>query len=200
MTEGGGVSDPPRRQMRCNPSDLDFEPFKSDTKAVTEFDCGNKDLNDFLCTDEVRKYQNELLGRTTLVYHRGNLAAYFTVYNHTLRLEYLKSFKSFTKFGEYHSDGIPSLAIGRLAVDRNWQGKGIGSAIILKIARNALYGKACAGARLLIVQAKEEVVGFYSTLGFQFVADTRNERKRYKEKGTRTMFLDLAVLKKEIEG
>ena len=63
-----------------------------------------------------------------------------------------------------------------------------------------MYGKACAGARLLIVQAKEEVVGFYSTLGFQFVADTRNERKRYKEKGTRTMFLDLAVLKKEIEG
>lgn len=186
--------------MKLNPSDLDFEPFKSDTKAVTEFDCGNKDLNDFLCTDEVRKYQDELLGRTVLVYHRGNLVAYYTVYNHTLRLEYLKSYKSFTRLGEYHADGIPSLAIGRLAVDKNWQGRGVGSAIVLKIARNALYGKACAGARLLIVQAKEEAVDFYGHLGFQFVSDTRSERQRYKERGTRTMFLDLAALKKEIEG
>jgi len=186
--------------MKCDPSDLNFEPFKSDTKAVIEFDCGNKALNDFLCTDEVRKYQEELLGRTTLVYHRGNLIAYYTIYNHTLRLEYLKSYKSFARLGEYHSDGIPSLAIGRLAVERNWHRKGVGSAIILKIARNALYGKACAGARLLIVQAKEEAVDFYKHLGFQFVSDTRSERQRYKERGTRTMFLDLAALKKEIEG
>jgi GNAT superfamily N-acetyltransferase len=185
--------------MKHDPSEFDFEPFKSDTKAVVEFDCGNKDLNDFLCTDEVRKYQDELLGRTVLVYHQGSLIAYYTVYNHTIRLDYLKTYKSFTKLGEYHSDGIPSLAIGRLAVDKHWQRKGVGSAIVLKIARNALYGKACAGARLLIVQAKEDAVAFYKHLGFEFVSDTRNERKRYKEKGTRTMFLDLAILKKDIE-
>jgi ribosomal protein S18 acetylase RimI-like enzyme len=179
---------------------LKFEPFKSDTTLVKSFDCESKELNDFLCTDEVENFENELLGKTTLVFCNGALVGYYTLYSTMLRLDYLKSYKSFSKLGELHSDGVPSLAIGRLAVDKEWKDQGIGSYIILKIAMDALYDPNRPGARLLLVQAKEKAFPFYIKLGFQFVSDTKSELKRYKAKGTRTMFLDLAALKKDIDG
>jgi len=179
---------------------LKFEPFKADTTAVKTFDCGSKELNDFLCTNEVNDFENELMGKTTLVFCQGTLVGYYTLYSTMLRLDYLKTFKSFAKLAELHADGIPSLAIGRLAVDNGWQDQGIGSYIVLKIAMDALFSPDRAGSRLLLVQAKKDAFPFYEKLGFQFTVDTKSEQKRFKARGTRTMFLDLAVLKKDIKG
>ena len=39
---------------------LRFEPFTSDSLQVKSFDCGNKDRNDFLCTEEVAKYSERI--------------------------------------------------------------------------------------------------------------------------------------------
>ncbi len=46
-----------------------------ETRNVQSFDCGDKDLNDFLCTEEVARYDRENLGRTYLAYYEGDLAA-----------------------------------------------------------------------------------------------------------------------------
>jgi hypothetical protein len=43
---------------------LRFEPFTSDSLQVKSFDCGNKDLNDFLCTEEVAKYSERMANKT----------------------------------------------------------------------------------------------------------------------------------------
>jgi hypothetical protein len=43
---------------------LRFEPFTSDSLQIKFFDCGNKDLNDLLCTEEVAKY-SERIAKTT---------------------------------------------------------------------------------------------------------------------------------------
>ena len=47
---------------------LVIEPFKSDIRKTFEFDCGQPSLNDFLCSDEVYNYQEQLLGKTFLVF------------------------------------------------------------------------------------------------------------------------------------
>lgn len=173
---------------------LRFEPFRTNSLAVKSFDCGNKDLNDFLCTDEVGKYESEYLGKTTLVYYDGELIAYYTVSNDLLRKEYLQTFRSFTKLGEYRLEGIPAITIGRLAVDKKWQNRGIGRTIIQRIAMYALDTSKYSGTRLLLVQSKQEAFDFYKALGFDFVADTRREKQRFKARGTRTMFFDIKAL------
>lgn len=163
---------------------LEIVRFKENL-AVKSFDCGNRDLNDFLCTSEVSKYEKENLGKTYLAYHRGKLVAYFTISWDGLRVEYLKSVKSFSRFGEMKVETIPAIKIGRLATDKRWQGKGIGRHIVRYIAGMALESQGA--ARLLILQTKPESVEFYRKLGFQFAYETKRERGRIN----RTMFIDL---------
>lgn len=47
------------------------------------------------------------------------------------------------------------------------------------------------GIRFILVQAKKEAFNFYLKYGFDFVAGTNEEEKRFKARGTRTMFFDL---------
>ncbi len=181
-------------EIEIDPTKLEFEPFYTDSQPVKSFDCGNKDLNDFLCLDEVREYEKELFGKTTLVYYKGNLVAYYTISNDQLRKEYVKSHHGFSNLSEYHLEGIPAITIGRLAVDTNWQNKGIGRVIIQRIAMICLDNSKYLGIRLLLVQAKEEAFNFYEKLGFKFVVETKRENKRYRAKGTRTMYFDIKSL------
>lgn len=177
-----------------DPYKFSFESFKSESTAVRLFDCGNKDLNTFLRSDEVANYEKELLGKTTLVFYDGNLVGYYTISNGSLRTEYLKTWRSFTKAGEVHLNAIPCLIIGRLAVDKRWQNRGIGRAVMQRITIHALDCSKHSGIRLLVVQAKKEATDFYKKLGFDFVFETSEEKKRFKARNTRTMFFDLQEL------
>ena len=60
---------------------------------------------------------------------------------------------------------IPSLLLGRLAIDQAWQGKGLGRAILKDIVRRAL--RSDAAARLIIVNAISPTAeAFYLKHGF----------------------------------
>ena len=109
--------------------------------------------------------------------------------------EYLdsKKTKSLSRLGEFRLQEIPSITIGRLAVQKEWQGKGIGRTIMFHIVDQALSTLGVAGVRLLLVQAKVNAFDFYEKMGFQFVKLTRKERQRIKT-GSRTMFFDLTQL------
>jgi predicted GNAT family N-acyltransferase len=168
---------------------LRIENFR-ETRDVVSFDCGSKELNDFLCTEEVSEYTREGLGKTYLVYlqEEGRLVAYFTICADSLRVEYLKTVKSFSKFAAMKMDAIPGVKIGRLAVDKEYKFRDIGSHLMRYIGGLALATPMA--ARLLIVQAKPTSVEFYQKFGFEFVTETKRERKRENK----TMFLDLWTL------
>ena len=55
--------------------------------------------------------------------------------------------------------------IGRMAVLREWRGRGVGSAILDRLQRCALDS----GLQRVCVHARLEVAGFYSRAGFQAV-------------------------------
>ncbi len=170
---------------------LSVEPFW-ETQRVRNFDCGNKDLNDFLNTEEVERYDQEGLGRTYLVFYEGQPVAYFTVSFDGLRVEYLRTWKSFSRLSEMKLDSIPALKIGRLAVDTQYQKRGIGRALLNYIAGMALETRGKMGVRLLILQAKPDSIEFYGKCGFQLTFETRRERSRRH----RTMFFDLHALER----
>lgn len=180
---------------RVDEGELEYEPFRRETHAVRNFDCGEKDLDDFLNSEEVESYERENFGRTTLVYHRGELVGYFTTATANLRVEKLKAKKGkvFYKSRELHLEDVPALMIGRFAVQTRWKRRGIGKAMMRHIVGMAFALNELHACRLLILNAKpnEESVRFYRAMKFEFTDDHAEKNRRNK-----TMFLDL----KELEG
>jgi GNAT superfamily N-acetyltransferase len=165
------------------------EPFH-ETQRVKGFTCGNKELDDFPNTKEVQEFDEAGLGKTYLVFYDGELIAYYTITNDGLRAEYLKTVKSFSKTAEEKVDAFPAVKIGRLAVAKEWQSRGVGRHLLGDIVAEALFQGQRSGVRLLILEAKPEAIPFYEKCGFKLTRETKRERNR----ANRTMFLDLQAL------
>ena len=62
---------------------------------------------------------------------------------------------------------VPLLLIGRLAVDAAWQGRGVGSALLIDALRRCLAASEIAGARGVVAHAIDDVAAdFYERHGF----------------------------------
>ena len=62
---------------------------------------------------------------------------------------------------------IPLLLIGRLAVDSEWRGRGLGSALLVDAVRRCLAASEIAGARGVVAHAIDDAaVSFYERHGF----------------------------------
>lgn len=170
-----------------------FEPYNRG-RDVLGFDCGDKGLNDFIHRpEEVADFQDDGLGATTLVYCHGQLVGFFTLYNSSLELKYVESkklAKAFKKREKEIITNIPAIAIGRFAVDKRVQGKGVGRCMMRFIVGKALSQTDIA-VRLLILQALPDAQPFYQRRGFWFTIEKDKERG----KRNRTMYFDLEQVK-----
>lgn len=64
-------------------------------------------------------------------------------------------------------DVVPVALLGRLAVHRLWQGKGLGSALVVDAVRKTAAAARILGVRALLVHAiDEKAVAFYARHGF----------------------------------
>lgn len=166
-------------------SELRVERFR-ETAKVRDFDCGNKDLNDFLNTEEVASYEREKLGKTHLVYwqREGALVGYFTIASESLRTEYFQSVKSFSIPRKIRVEAVPGILIGRLATDRRHHRRGVGASMLRYIAGLALASPAA--TRCLFLEAYPESIEFYRRFDFVVV-----EHQRLRHRRNRLMVYDL---------
>jgi GNAT superfamily N-acetyltransferase len=85
---------------------------------------------------------------------------------------------------------IPLLLIGRLAVDRAFQGMGLGSELLADALRRCLAASEIAGARGVVAHAiDDDAVRFYERHGFAL-----------SPLGTRVMLMPIEVLRALFEG
>jgi GNAT superfamily N-acetyltransferase len=62
---------------------------------------------------------------------------------------------------------VPVMVLARLAVDRRWQGKGIGSGLLKDAVRRTMQAADIAGIRALVVHAKDDAASaFYQRFDF----------------------------------
>ena len=62
---------------------------------------------------------------------------------------------------------VPAVILGRLAIDRNWQGKGLGAALLHDAVKRSLRAATEVSARLLVVHAISPAAEtFYRHFGF----------------------------------
>jgi GNAT superfamily N-acetyltransferase len=130
--------------------------------AVDDFDCGEDDLNRFLS----RHAFNNLRANSSTTYLAmmdDVVDGYYTIVVGQVHLE--DAPERMSKGLAQHP--VPLVVLARLAVDRRWQGKGIGSGLLKDAMLRALNVSEIAGVRALAVHARDEdVAAWYERFGF----------------------------------
>ncbi len=125
---------------------------------IKNFDCGNKILNEFIKKYAYQNQNRYLIGITYVIHINNQIIGYITLNASSLKKTYLKIKKPY--------EDIPVLRIGRLAVDKSYQKKGIGKKLLKFAIKKAIELKENYGCVGIIVDAKEEAVNFYKKFGF----------------------------------
>lgn len=137
-------------------------PVKLDTSHHIEgFNSGNSELDGWL---KRRALKNERDGasRTHVVCDGGLVIAYYCLANGAVAQTVATG-----RIRRNMPDPIPVMVIGRLAVDCQWQGKGIGRALLRDAILRTQQAAEIAGIRAILVQAiSDEAKRFYKKCGF----------------------------------
>ncbi|MCA6572454.1 MAG: GNAT family N-acetyltransferase [Pseudanabaena sp.] len=128
---------------------------------IKGFDSGNSQLDDWL---KNRAIKNEIEGasRTYVLCNGDVVIGFYCLANGSV-------FQSVAtgKVRRNMPDPIPVMVIGRLAIDRSWQGKGLGRALLKDAILRTLQASEIAGIRAILVHAiSENAKLFYEKCGF----------------------------------
>ena len=133
----------------------------ADRHEIQEFSSGEGSLDDWL---RRRARANQVSGgsRTYVVCEEKRVVAYYALASGAIMAE-----NATGRLRRNMPDPIPVAVLARLAVDRGWQGKGLGRALFRDAARRVASAADAIGIRGIVVQAiSEEAKNFYLALGF----------------------------------
>lgn len=148
------------------------------SETIQGFDCGDKDLNEFLTTDAASYYKARL--STSYVLEdsvEGTVLGYFSLAHDKISISDFASNSAFNRFRKrLFANGkmlrsYPAVKICRLATDRNHRCGGIGTLIVNMIVSSYLTDNK-AGCRFITVDAYSEAMPFYTGLGFTPLSKT----------------------------
>ena len=166
----------------------------TENHSIKPFDCEDDDLNEFLFQEAI-PYRKEKLATTFVVENNERTLGYYSLLNDSLQLredmfasksQFRKFLRELMPYPKRHLKTIPALKIGRLAIDKSFKGKGLGSVIMANIISKCIKMNKEQACRLITVDAYKQAIPFYQKMGFKFLTeDDKNDT-------TRLMFLDLA--------
>ncbi len=146
------------------------------------FRCGEEALDRYFQTQVTQDIRRRIANCFVAVESATNhVAAYYTISAASIRLDDLPPTET-RRLPRYPT--VPAVRIGRLAVDRRFQGRGLCAALLADAASRTL--KADITAFTLLVDAKnDQAVAFYERFGFRILSSQ-----------PRTLFLPLATAQK----
>ena len=165
----------------------------TENHSIKPFDCEDDDLNEFLFQEAI-PYRKEKLATTFVIENNERTLGYYSLLNDSLQLredmftsksQFRKFLRELMPYPKRHLKTIPALKIGRLAIDKTFKGKGLGSVIMANIISKCIKMNQEQACRLITVDAYKQAVPFYQKMGFKFLIE------RDKDDATRLMFLDL---------
>jgi GNAT superfamily N-acetyltransferase len=150
-----------------DPSKVEVLKLTEDLKHLTDdFDCGDQDLNEFVKEDALT-YVNGKIAVTYILSNENKAIGFFCLSNDSIEIKG-KAKTTLVKEGKRQKT-YPALKIGRLGIDKKYQGNGFGSFIIKHTLGLALTHSEKIGCRYLTVDAynRDIPISFYSRNGFQ---------------------------------
>lgn len=176
---------------------MDFSQFRlvrlTKNHNILPFDCGDSDLNDFLLNDAIL-YSAQLLAVTYLLETDQETVAFFSMLNDKISIE---DADSKTKWRKYFRDimpngkrfkSYPAVKLGRLAVNNNFKGQGIGT-VIIDYLKELFVNNNRTGCKYLTIDAYKQSLFFYERNGFNYLTE------QDKDSDTRLMYFDLGKVK-----
>jgi GNAT superfamily N-acetyltransferase len=136
------------------------------------FACGNALLDDWLKL-RASQFEKKDLARTYVAVRPGEVAVlgYYALATHRVRYEALPPDQA---KGLPRID-VPVILLGRLAVDQQVQGQGLGSFLLIDALRRAQHISEEVGIRAVEVDAIDEAAGqYYLHFGFVSLVDDQN--------------------------
>jgi GNAT superfamily N-acetyltransferase len=142
---GGALTPPTHLSTACN---------------LESFNCGKPPLDEWL---QKRAFRAEgETARTYVVCIGTVVVGYYCLATGAVVRDNLPG-----KLRRNAPDPVPLLVIGRLAVDRNYQGRGIGKGLLKDALLRSAQAAEIVGTRAVMVQAfDDEVSSFYRNYGF----------------------------------
>ncbi|MBK9161020.1 MAG: GNAT family N-acetyltransferase [Nitrosomonadales bacterium] len=132
---------------------------------TASFQCGREPLNDYICRyapQDVRRNVARVFVATPEVNPR-QLAGFFTLSAGSVSCSSLPASLA-KKLPRYP---VPVALIGRLAVDKQFQGKGLGAILLADACQKVVQASAVMAVAGIIVDAKDdEAIAFYEHFGF----------------------------------
>ena len=136
------------------------EPITAD-HVLAEFDCGRPVLDGWLVSRALRNEQ-EGGSRTYVVSEDGKVIGYYCLAAGSVMRRAAPG-----RIRRNMPELIPVVLLGRLAVTRSHQGKGIARALVRDAVLRTLQAAEIAGIRALLVHSlDEDAAAFYRHLGF----------------------------------
>jgi GNAT superfamily N-acetyltransferase len=137
-----------------------------DHHHVDDFACGETSLDDWL-TRRARANQKSGASRTYVACDDGRVVGYYALASGAIG-----SLGAPGRFRRNMPEPIPVVVLARLAIDRSYQGRGLGRALFRDAAWRVAAAADTIGIRGIVVHAiSAEAKVFYVALGFEAAVD-----------------------------
>ena len=161
------------------------------TDAVSTFNCGDEDLNEFLSQDALPSAEKRI-ANTFVLYDGTDIAAYFCLLTDKITKQEVskadwRRFKKQFPHGKQFSS-YPSIKIGRFAVSDQQAHSGIGTNLLGWIKLQLLNSITLPAYRFITVDAYLSAIPFYEKNGFKQLQPLDDN------KDTRLMYFDILSL------
>lgn len=147
----------------------------ADSHDTSRFDCGNAALNDWIRTTAAKSEGRS--ARCTVVCEGESVAGYYALATGAVAHDGSgpRTQRAPRVLRAKLPDLTPVIVLARLAVDKAWQGRGIGKGLLKDALARTLAASRIIGARAVIVHAiDDEAVRLYAAYGFRpFPGETR---------------------------
>ncbi len=126
------------------------------------FDCGSQPLNEYLRHHISQDLRRNLTTCFLALDQANNIAGYYTLASASIDLSTLPAHLA-KKLPRYPT--VPAVLMGRMAIDKNYQGQGLGGVLLADALHRII--RSGIGAYALVVDAKDEQAAeFYRHFGF----------------------------------
>jgi len=157
--------------MTINLGKIEAKILSSDDD-LTAFVCGKKPIDDFIHNEAI-DFQEQRLGVSYVFRYQGKVIGFLTLSMADLKKEKMKDTDKL-KVGK---ENYPALQVSQLAVCKDEWGKGIGTYLCDYSCAKAYQFSKKVGCRFLVLNAKDEVIGFYEKYGFKLIPNQKTRKQ-----------------------